>query len=124
MTCADTNCWIAYLAGEVVSDVNVLDVALADRTLVMSPVVLSELLSDPKMPPATEKSLLSVHLLEPTEGFWGRAGKLRASLIGRGYKPKLADTLIAQSCLDYDAALLTRDRGFGPFAKHAGLVLL
>ena len=36
---------------------------------------------------------------------------------------QLADTLIAQTCIDYGIALLTRDRDFTSFQKHAGLKL-
>ena len=38
-------------------------------------------------------------------------------------KAGLADSLIAQSCLDHDLALITRDRDFRHFARHAGLRL-
>jgi predicted nucleic acid-binding protein len=38
-------------------------------------------------------------------------------------KAKVADALIAQSCIDHDVALITRDRGFRHFAKHCGLRL-
>jgi hypothetical protein len=90
----------------------------------MAPVVLAELLSDPSMPAATEAGLLAVELLETTAGYWLRAGKLRAMLRQKGFKARLADTLIAQTCLDHGAPLLTRDRGFRPFSSHAGLVLI
>jgi predicted nucleic acid-binding protein len=39
-------------------------------------------------------------------------------------RPKLADTLIAQSCLDHGVPLVTRDRGFSSFQKFAGLRVL
>jgi predicted nucleic acid-binding protein len=35
----------------------------------------------------------------------------------------LADSLIAQSCLDHDVELLTRDPDFATFADLAGLKL-
>jgi predicted nucleic acid-binding protein len=38
-------------------------------------------------------------------------------------KAKVADTLIAQSCIDHDVALITRDGDFRHFAKHCGLKL-
>jgi predicted nucleic acid-binding protein len=61
--------------------------------------------------------------LEILDGYWVRAGELRARLLRRGLKARLADTLIAQSCLDHQVALLTRDRAFRNFATHAGLNL-
>jgi len=71
-----------------------------------------------------EQDLVLIHLLELQPGFWWRAGKLRANLTRGGYRPKLADTLIAQTCLDHKVGLLTRDRDFGAFARWAGLKLL
>lgn len=71
-----------------------------------------------------EAAILAVPLLEIRDGFWERAGRTRASLIHRKLKPKLADTLIAQLCIDHDIPLLTRDRDFSPFARYAGLRLL
>jgi predicted nucleic acid-binding protein len=47
---------------------------------------------------------------------------LRAGVIAKGHKAKLADTLIAQSCLDHGVALVTRDPDFARFAA-AGLRL-
>jgi predicted nucleic acid-binding protein len=59
--------------------------------------------------------------LEP--GFWGRAGRLRPRVIAAGHKAKLADTLIAQSCLDHDVALVTHDPDFRHFVA-TGLTIV
>ena len=115
---------MAYWAGQSGPDVTLLDECLANRTLFMSPVVLAELLSDTRLSAEAETILLSILPLEVTPGFWWRAGRLRADLRRRGYRPRLADTLIAQNCIDHEAGLLTRDRDFRPFARHAGLRLL
>ena|ERR1017187_663876 len=64
-----------------------------------------------------------VPLLPFTEDYWVRAGNLRARMIRLGHKPKLADTLMVQSCLDHGALLLSRYRDFRPFAKHVQLKL-
>jgi len=57
------------------------------------------------------------------DGYWERAGGLRASLLARRRKARLADTLIAQSCLDHDVELVARDPDFTPFAAIGGLKL-
>ena len=67
--------------------------------------------------------LKDLPLLEITEGYWERAGALRARILSQKLKAKLADTLIAQSCLDHDVALVTRDGDFRHFAAR-GLKLL
>jgi predicted nucleic acid-binding protein len=121
---ADTNTWIAYLGGSPGTDVEVLDEALSLGSTTMIPPVLSELLSDPKLPESVEKLLLQIPETATLEGYWWRAGKLRASLIGRRCKPKLADTMVAQYCLDHGATLISRDRDFRAFVRHAGLSLL
>ncbi len=123
LICADSNTWIAFFADATGPDVITLDSSLHEKTAVMSPIVLSELLSDPNLPGSYESRLASIPLLELSDGFWERSGKLRASLFVRKLRPKLADTLIAQLCIDHGVRLLTRDRGFGPFAKYTGLRL-
>ena len=115
---------MAYLAGSAGPDVEQLEEALTGRFLVMAPVVLSELLSAPDISLEAEDFFQQIPVLPITEGYWVRAGKLRGRLIQLGYKPKLADTLIVQSCVDHRARLLTRGRDFRPFAKHALLKLL
>jgi predicted nucleic acid-binding protein len=122
--CADTSCWIPYLAGESGPDVDLISTHLRKYSLVMSPVVLAELLSDPLPSQLARQSLIEIPALELITGFWERAGKTRADLIKRRFKPKLADTLIAQICIDHNLPLHTRDTDFRPFAKYAGLQLV
>jgi predicted nucleic acid-binding protein len=124
MFCADSSSWIAYLSGESGDDVNLLDSCLHNHFILMAPIVLAELLSDPLLPDEVETHLRSVPVLELMPGFWERAGKTRAELIKRKMKPKLADTLIAQVCIDHNLPLHTRDTDFRPFAKYAGLQLV
>ncbi|HEX4138190.1 MAG TPA: hypothetical protein VHY84_26510 [Bryobacteraceae bacterium] len=50
MIAADTSTWIAFLQGDRGKDAQLLDKALEDRQVLMIPVVLTELLSDPKLP--------------------------------------------------------------------------
>jgi predicted nucleic acid-binding protein len=118
---ADTSTWIAFLEGETGNDVELLDAALADRQLLMVPVVLTELLSDPKIPGGLADTLSEVPMLEVEAGYWQRAGALRAKVLSKRRKARLGDALIAQSCLDRGIPLLTRDRDFLAFAESAGL---
>lgn len=59
-----------------------------------------------------------------TDGYWERAGMLRAKLLRNARKANLTDTLITQSCLDHNAGLMTRDTDFQIFKPLAGLKLL
>jgi predicted nucleic acid-binding protein len=119
----DTSSIIAFLSGERGSDVIAVESALRFRNGVLPPAVVTELLSDPAVGTGFAAMIRAVPRLEIFDGYWERAGELRARLLRRGLKARLADTLIAQSCLDHRVALLTRDRDFRNFATHAGLRL-
>jgi predicted nucleic acid-binding protein len=119
----DTSSTIAFLSGERGRDVTAVETALRFRAGVFPPVVVTELLSDPAVRSGISALIRSVPRLEILDGYWERAGELRARLLRRGLKARLADSLIAQSCLDHRVALLTRDRDFRNFARYGGLSL-
>ena len=89
----------------------------------MVPVVLTEVLSDPKLPSDVAQTLAELPLIEIRPGYWQRAGALRAQVLAKRRKARLGDALIAQSCIDRGIPLLTRDRDFRAFAEAAGLDL-
>lgn len=90
----------------------------------LPPGVLTEMLSDAQLPRAVKDLLVGLPLLPPSDGFWERGGLLRSRALARGRKARLADTLIAQSCLDHETELVTRDTDFRRFADTIGLKLL
>jgi predicted nucleic acid-binding protein len=124
LTCADTSSWIAFFEDADGDDVPMLEEHLHQRSIILSPVVVAELFSNPGFSDAQRRLVLNVPVLDLRPGFWQRAGLTRAGLLKRRFRPKLADTLIAQSCMDAAVPLLTRDRDFLPFAKHVGLKLI
>lgn len=124
MIAADTSTWVAFLEGARGADTELLDRALADRQVLMVPLVLTELLSDPKLPADVAKTLSEVPLAEVEMDYWQRAGKLRAAVLAKRRKARLGDALIAQSCIDRGISLITRDRDFRAFAEAAGLALV
>jgi predicted nucleic acid-binding protein len=124
MIAADTSTWVAFLEGGAGADTELLDRALADRQVLMVPVVLTELLSDPKLPSDIATTLSEVPLVEIETDYWQRAGRLRAKVLAKRRKARLGDALIAQSCIDRGISLLTRDRDFRAFAESAGLALV
>ncbi|HEX8818241.1 MAG TPA: hypothetical protein VF753_22315, partial [Terriglobales bacterium] len=81
MIAADTGSWIAFLEGETGEDVEALDRALQERQVLMVPIVLTELLSDPKLPLTVADTLEDVPMIEIAHGFWQRAGRLRAKVL-------------------------------------------
>ncbi len=124
MIAVDTSSWIAFLSGASGADVMLVEQALADRQVAMPPVVLTELRSDSKLPARVSQLIAQVPLLDVLDGYWERAGTLRAKVLRLKRRAPLADALIAQSCLDHEVALVTRDGDFQPFARAGGLRLL
>ncbi len=124
MIAADTSTWVAFLDGTAGDDTLLLDKALQDRQLVMVPVVLTELLSDPQLPSAVAATLAGVPLIEIEPGYWQRAGVLRAKVLAKRRKARLGDALIAQTCIDAAVPLITRDRDFRAFTQAASLHLI
>ena len=124
MIVADTVTWIAFLQGDGGEDVQLLDQALEDRQVLMAPVVLTEVLSDPKLPSDVAQTLSQLPLIEIRPGYWQRAGVLRSQALAKRRKARLGDALIVQSCIDRGVPLLTRDRDFRVFAEAAAFDLM
>ncbi len=124
MIAADTSSLVAYLSGAKGPDVEAMETALAESQVCLPPVVLTELLSDPALPEAIPAIFRQLPLLEISAGYWTRAGMLRSRVLSRRLEARLADTLIAQSCLDHNVPLIARDKDYRHFARVAGLKLL
>jgi predicted nucleic acid-binding protein len=116
----DTSSLQRYLTRAAGEDTAAVAVAFDSRRLALPPPVLAEALSDSGLTFANAVRVRSIPLLTIHDGFWDRAGRLRASLRSDGYKARLADCLIAQSCIDHDIPLITYDRDFRHF-QRAGL---
>ena len=123
MIAIETSSMIAFFAGASGQDVDATKSAIIFRQAVFPPAVVTELLSDPNLSSEAASYLQHIAQLEVHPGYWDRAGELRAQILRRGLKAHLADTLIAQSCIDHDVALVTRDQDFRHFARYAGLRL-
>ena len=124
MIAADTSTWIAFLEGETAPDTELLDQALRDRRVLMVPVVLTELLSDPKLSAEVATTLCDLPPIEIGPEYWRRAGTLRAKVLAKRRRARLGDALIAQCCIDRGVSLLTQDRDFLVFLEAAGLKLV
>jgi predicted nucleic acid-binding protein len=123
MIAADTSSFSAYLKGEKGEDVDRLAEAIAAAELLLPPVVVTELLTDPEAGKLIDAHIPNLATLEIRDGYWVRAGHSRRLLRTRNLKAKVADALIAQACIDNDVALITRDADFRHFAKYCGLKL-
>jgi predicted nucleic acid-binding protein len=120
----DTSSLIAFLHGDDGPDVEAVDAALELHHTVLPPVVLTEVLSAPRLDPGVAHLVRELPVLEIRPGFWERAAATRASILGRRLKALLADTLICQSCIDHQTPLITRDADFRHFQLYAKLRLM
>lgn len=123
MIAIDTSSLISYFSGDKGSDVEAVDFALEQKQLVLPPVVLSEILSDPEIPKNVLELFKALPLLSILEGYWERVGVLRSKILAKGRKARLADALIAQSCIDHKVAIIARDKDFRHFSRYSSLVL-
>jgi len=119
----DTSTWIAFVQGSDGVDVQHLDMSLAAGMATFPPIVVTEILSEPTLPAQQRTVVLGLPTMEIADGYWTRAAATRATILARGLRARLADTLIAQSCIDHDVALITRDGDFRHFSEHCGLRL-
>jgi len=124
MVAIDTSTLIAYIQGDSGLDVERFDAALTANAAFLPPVVLTEMLSEPRLPKEHRNLVLRLPSLVVTDGYWLRAAAARAAVIAHKLRARLPNALIAQSCMDHDLALVTRDRDFRHFAKHCGLRLV
>lgn len=123
MLAVDSSTMIAFLQGQEGEDVSLLGRLLHAGEVILPPTVLSELCSNPRLTVEARDRLCALPLLDTLDGYWLRVGLLRASILATGRKARLADTLIAQSCIDKHLALLTRDYDFRHYVEYGGLVL-
>jgi predicted nucleic acid-binding protein len=123
MLAVDSSTVIAYIQDDRGEDVELFDQALNTSAATLPSVVLTEVLSDAGLSPRHRELVLGLPTLPIADGYWIRAAFLRATLIQLRLRARLADTLVAQSCIDHDVALITRDTDFRAFAKHCGLKL-
>jgi predicted nucleic acid-binding protein len=123
MIAADTSSVIAYVQGDNQADAKAVAAAIDDGSLCLPPVVVCELLSDPKAGAALGPLVANMTQLAVTDGYWKRAALARRTVIALGFKARLGDALTAQSCIDHNVRLIARDKDFRHFAKHCGLIL-
>ena len=120
MIAIDTSAFVRFFEGAQDRTRVLVREAITERTAALAPIVLTELFSNPNMRSDVRLALRSIDILPIHDGYWERAGLLRAALLRHSLKAKLADCLIAQSCIDNDAPLITYDRDFRHF-EAAGL---
>ncbi len=120
---ADTSSLVRYLEGRDGPDVERIQSAFDRDNFRLTPTAMAELLSYPKPRSLLEQMLAQTPVLPLSDGFWMRVGQNRRTLLALGLKARLADALIAQSCIDAGVPLIAHDPDFRHFATQCGLML-
>lgn len=123
MIAVDTSVMIDFFQGVQSVSTARLKEHLVHSTMVFPPLVITEIFSNLRQRPPFEGLFDGIKMLEITDGYWVRAGQLRSAVLAAGFKSRLGDALIAQSCIDYDTPLLTTDADFRHYEKIGGLKL-
>lgn len=124
MLAADTSSFIAYLQGADAVDVSLIEQALRDETLILPPMVVTELFSDHRMEDTLKALISGIFHLPLLPGFWERAGEVRAAILKSGKKARAMDAMIATYCVDHGVPLITRDVDYRHYVEQMGLQVL
>jgi predicted nucleic acid-binding protein len=121
MLAVDNSTLISLAQGEEGPDIELFTTQLLSNNICLPPTVITEVISNPTKQTRIHQLMWQLPMLEPTFGFWHRAGELRSKVLAAKRKCRTADTLIAQSCIDHDVALITRDADFKVFTQVGAL---
>jgi predicted nucleic acid-binding protein len=124
MLAVDTSSLVEFLKGSKGTDIELIERALDEKNLILPPIVLSEVLSDPKLSASIKKTLQNIPTLPLLDGFWVNAGYLRSQALAHKRKARLGDALITQFCIDHQIPLITRDKDFKTFQTHKNFKLI
>lgn len=128
MMIVDSSAWAAYFNGLETPHADRLDDALRDEEdLAVLPIIVTEVLQGFRTESGFEKAeglLVSLPVIRPSLDCHVRAARLFRFLRAKGVTVRGAvDCVIAQSCLDLEAQLLSADRDFEQIARHSRLHL-
>lgn len=128
MIIVDSNTWADFFNGVSRPHVERLDNALREEEdLGVIPVIITEVLQGFRTDTGFKRAqgiLVSLPIIHPTVDGHVRAARLFRTLRRKGVTVRGAvDCIIAQTCLDLDAQLLSPDADFEQIARHTSLRL-
>ena len=128
MMIVDSNTWADFFNGVRSSHVQRLDLALEEEEdLGVIPIIITEVLQGFRTDTGFQRAqhlLVSLPVIQPTVAAHVRAARLFRSLRRKGVTVRVAvDCVIAQTCLDVDAELLSPNTNFERIARHTPLRL-
>lgn len=128
MTIVDSNTWADFFNGVPSPHTERLDVALQkEEDLGIIPIIITEVLQGFRTDTGFQRArrlLISLPVIHSTVDLHVRAARLFRSLRRKGVTVRGAvDCVIAQTCLDLEAELLSPDSDFEHIARHTSLRL-
>jgi len=128
MIIVDSNTWADYFNGLQTPHVRRLDAALEDEEdLSMIPIIVTGVLQGFRTDTGFQRArrvLVSLPMIHPTVDCHVRAARLFRTLRRKGVTVRGAvDCVIAQTCMDVGAELLSPDADFDHIARHTALRL-
>lgn len=126
MILVDSNAWADYFNGARTPHASRLDAALRDEEdLAVIPIIITEVLQGFRTETGFQRArrlLVSLPVIHPDLDCHVRAARMFRMLRRQGVTVRGAvDCVIAQTCLDLDAELLSPDGDFAHIARHTGL---
>ena len=128
MMIVDSNTWVDFFNGVQSPHEERLEVALdEEEDLAVIPIIITEVLQGFRTDTGfrrAQRVLVSLPVIHPTVECHVRAARMFRSLRRKGVTVRGAvDCVIAQTCLDTDAELLSPDADFRHIARHSSLRL-
>jgi len=128
MMIVDSNAWADFFNGDLRPHAERLDAALREEEdLAVIPIIITEVLQGFRTDTGLKRArrlLVSLPMIHPTVDRHVRAARMFRSLRRKGVTVRGAvDCVIAQTCLDIDAELLSPDADFKHIASHTALRL-
>ncbi len=128
MIVVDSSTWVDFFNGVLTPHVERLDAALhAEEDLAVLPIIITEVLQGFRAEKSfrqAQRVLVALPVVAPTVDCHVRAARLFRSLRKAGITVRGAiDCIIAQTCLDLKAELLSPDADFEHIARHTSLRL-
>jgi predicted nucleic acid-binding protein len=128
MIVVDSNTWVDFFNGASTPWVARLDVALeSEEDIAVLPIIITEVLQGFRSAKGFEQArvvLTALPIIQPDISLHVNAARLFRTLRGKGVTVRGAvDCIIAATCIELDALLLSPDSDFRQIAAHSPLLL-